>query len=436
MLGPAAADRRRRGRGGAGPEASGLARAAHHGRGPRRADRGPPRGAVARRAAGIGTGHPAEPCLPAAPPPRAGRIVPRGARAAPTACASTSRAAEPTSPAPARCCAAARGRRRRQRACSMLAEARSLWRGAPLAEFDDVGSAGGVGRHPRCLAARRRRGVRRQRHRRRRHRRGGRGRLRARRRGPAVRGRRVAADASPRRGRSSGRRAAAPVTTIVAASPPRPASSRHRPSRELERAIAGRTTAPVARRLPRPASGLRGRDSELAALQRLLAHERLVTVLGPGGVGKTAPRRRGRGPSRRGPSRCCSRRSPTPPPSLRCSPPRSTCRVVHGDVLAACAALLAAGPQLLLVDNCEHLLPGVRDVVGHAPRRLPAADRAGHEPRTARPRRRAAVPARPAAGDRLPMTSPTSPGHRPSPCSSTAPVASSPASRPVRTTCA
>ena len=40
--------------------------------------------------------------------------------------------------------------------------------------------------------------------------------------------------------------------------------------------------------LPRAASGLRGRDSELAAVQRLLTHERLVTVLGAGGVGKSA----------------------------------------------------------------------------------------------------------------------------------------------------
>ena len=36
---------------------------------------------------------------------------------------------------------------------------------------------------------------------------------------------------------------------------------------------------------------------------------------------------------------------------------------MHGDVLSACVALLAAGPQLLVLDNCEHLLPGVRDVV-------------------------------------------------------------------------
>ena len=38
-------------------------------------------------------------------------------------------------------------------------------------------------------------------------------------------------------------------------------------------------------------------------------------------------------------------------------------RVIQGDALNSCAALLAAGPRLLFVDNCEHLLDGVRPVV-------------------------------------------------------------------------
>jgi predicted ATPase len=36
---------------------------------------------------------------------------------------------------------------------------------------------------------------------------------------------------------------------------------------------------------------------------------------------------------------------------------------MQGDVLAACAAILGAGPGLLVVDNCEHLLDPVRDTV-------------------------------------------------------------------------
>ena len=39
-------------------------------------------------------------------------------------------------------------------------------------------------------------------------------------------------------------------------------------------------------------------------------------------------------------------------------------QVVRGEVLAACVAHLAAGPRLLVVDNCEHLLDAARDTVG------------------------------------------------------------------------
>jgi predicted ATPase/DNA-binding SARP family transcriptional activator len=130
---------------------------------------------------------------------------------------------------------------------------------------------------------------------------------------------------------------------------------------ELEAAIAGRTsTRPPL--LPRPASGLRGRDSELAAVQRLLAHERLVTVLGPGGVGKTALAAE---VGARADRACALLLAPV---TDAASIPQVLAaaldlRVVHGDVLSACTALLAAGPQLLVVDNCEHLQPDVRDVV-------------------------------------------------------------------------
>ena len=36
----------------------------------------------------------------------------------------------------------------------------------------------------------------------------------------------------------------------------------------------------------------------------------------------------------------------------------------QGDVLAACLAVLGDRPGLLVIDNCEHLLAAVRDVVG------------------------------------------------------------------------
>ena len=55
-------------------------------------------------------------------------------------------------------------------------------------------------------------------------------------------------------------------------------------------ALAGPEPAPVmteGRRLPVPASSLVGRDGDLAALEELMAGCRLVTLCGPGGVGKT-----------------------------------------------------------------------------------------------------------------------------------------------------
>ena len=130
---------------------------------------------------------------------------------------------------------------------------------------------------------------------------------------------------------------------------------------ELERTIAGRTRMrPTS--LPRAASGLRGRDSELAAVQRLLTHERLVTVLGAGGVGKTALA-----------AEIAARSDHVTlvalaPITDAAAIPQAVAaaldlHVVHGDVLSACAALLGAGPQLLVLDNCEHLLPGARHLV-------------------------------------------------------------------------
>ena len=130
---------------------------------------------------------------------------------------------------------------------------------------------------------------------------------------------------------------------------------------ELEAQLASATTPPVGR-VPRAANRLRGRDSELAALRRLLTSERLVTLVGPGGVGKT-----------RLAIEVAADIEPATalllaPVTDRDALPQAIAaalglRVVHGDVLTACAALLAAGPQLLVVDNCEHLLDAARAAV-------------------------------------------------------------------------
>ena len=69
------------------------------------------------------------------------------------------------------------------------------------------------------------------------------------------------------------------------------AESGREPSDRLKRAeaaaLAAEAPAPAPRRLPVPASSLVGRDRDLREIDRLLESSRLVTLTGPGGVGKT-----------------------------------------------------------------------------------------------------------------------------------------------------
>ncbi len=144
---------------------------------------------------------------------------------------------------------------------------------------------------------------------------------------------------------------------------------------EVERGIAAgvvgavRTAAvrtadgPPAAALTRPPTRLIGRDAQVAALHRLLATERLVTLVGPGGVGKT---RVALEVARRSEAATVLLLAPVTDPTAI---PHALAavldlQVVQGDVLAACVAILGAGPGLLVIDNCEHLLDAVRDTVG------------------------------------------------------------------------
>jgi predicted ATPase len=64
----------------------------------------------------------------------------------------------------------------------------------------------------------------------------------------------------------------------------------------------------------------------------------------------------------------------TVPPSADITPTLAdslALRVTHGNVLDACTALLGAGPWLLMLDGCEHVLTSVRAVVSHLLDRCP-----------------------------------------------------------------
>jgi predicted ATPase/DNA-binding SARP family transcriptional activator len=131
---------------------------------------------------------------------------------------------------------------------------------------------------------------------------------------------------------------------------------------EVERDVAGAgAAAPAAR--TRPTTRLVGREQQVAALHRLLAADRLVTVVGPGGVGKT---RVALEVAARADAPAVVLLAPVTDPAAI---PHALAAALHldvvsGDVLAACAALVGDRPGLLVVDNCEHLLDAARDVVG------------------------------------------------------------------------
>jgi predicted ATPase/DNA-binding SARP family transcriptional activator len=134
---------------------------------------------------------------------------------------------------------------------------------------------------------------------------------------------------------------------------------------DLQRAVAAGAAGPMPARRGTPTlptSRLIGRESDVAALHRLLASERLVTVVGPGGIGKTSLALE------------LARRTETAIvlPLASIADPASVAPalavalaldIAQGDVLSACVAYLGERGDVLVIDNGEHLLEAVRDVV-------------------------------------------------------------------------
>jgi predicted ATPase/DNA-binding SARP family transcriptional activator len=138
------------------------------------------------------------------------------------------------------------------------------------------------------------------------------------------------------------------------------------PSAELdqvERDIAGGAAGPPPSQVPvRPPTRLIGREADVAALHQRLSTERLVTLVGPGGVGKT---RVALEIADRGETTAVLLLAPVTDPAAVPHALASALglEVVRGDVLTACLAVLGDRPGVLVIDNCEHLLDEARDTV-------------------------------------------------------------------------
>ncbi|MFC9749832.1 BTAD domain-containing putative transcriptional regulator [Streptomyces niveus] len=156
---------------------------------------------------------------------------------------------------------------------------------------------------------------------------------------------------------------------------------------------------PVQRRpgnLPAPLTSFIGRDADLARIDTLLTSGRLVTVLGPGGAGKTrlaveaARRQRDRDTYRDGvwlidlapvtdPAKVGAAVLAGTPPRAgtmfqAAAQPRSGTWVDggDGDELDVLVDQLGFRQSLLLVDNCEHLIDAVAQLVAALLSRCPA----------------------------------------------------------------
>ncbi len=135
---------------------------------------------------------------------------------------------------------------------------------------------------------------------------------------------------------------------------------------------------PSATNLSHPISGLIGRDAELAELVELVTTHRLVTLTGPGGIGKT---RLSQEAARRLLSRFADgvwfvELAPLAHPDLVAAAVAATAGVILPAGLVSAervAAALADKTLLIVLDNCEHVIDGAALMVDALLHAAPAA---------------------------------------------------------------
>ena len=135
--------------------------------------------------------------------------------------------------------------------------------------------------------------------------------------------------------------------------------------RSLARAAAASVTR-TARPLPHAATSFIGREAERRALVDAIERHRMVTAIGPGGVGKTrlVLRVAAEVAGRFADGVVFVDLVHVSDPTMVAAAIAEACEVPerHGTTVeAALTASLSRRALLLVVDNCEHLLDGVRD---------------------------------------------------------------------------
>ncbi|MCU1645058.1 MAG: Non-specific serine/threonine protein kinase [Nocardia sp.] len=131
---------------------------------------------------------------------------------------------------------------------------------------------------------------------------------------------------------------------------------------------------PVGSTLPARLTSFVGRDSELEGLAKLLATSRLVTIVGPGGAGKTRLSLEAMSRYHGGPVFFVPLAEIGAPDQFADAVARALDNAADGlpaDKTARLAELLDVAAAVLVLDNCEHLIAAAAELAAHLLDRLP-----------------------------------------------------------------
>jgi predicted ATPase/DNA-binding SARP family transcriptional activator len=133
----------------------------------------------------------------------------------------------------------------------------------------------------------------------------------------------------------------------------------------------GQVAAPTTPGRRPPADRFVGRGAEIATVRSALRHHAVVSVVGPGGVGKTRLVLELLASTTERPVVVDLAAVTTAADVAATVGAQMGLRAASVDISAAIAELLGTGPVLLVLDNCEHVLDAARDLIAELRDRCP-----------------------------------------------------------------